>query len=90
MTIDEQPQDETLTDYKLTILETFAQILLNQDKALLANLISKNTIIVPATSLQQIIKSITKAESVDILKSSMKMVKYVQISNRHLTKSSMI
>lgn len=66
LTIDDKPQDETLTDYKLTILETFAQILLNQDKALLANLISKNTIIVPATSLQQIIKSITKAESVDI------------------------
>ena len=53
-------------DVKETILETYAQILLNQDKALLSNLISKNCIIVPATSLAEIIKTIVKAESVEI------------------------
>ena len=39
------------------ILETYARILLDQNKALLLNLISKQTIIVPKTYLEQIIKA---------------------------------
>ena len=41
------------------ILDTFARILLDQNKALLLNLISKQTIIVPKTDLEQIIKAKT-------------------------------
>ena len=41
------------------ILETYARILLDQNKALLLNLISKQTIIVPKTYLEQIIKAKT-------------------------------
>ena len=55
-----------LKDPKYIILETYANILLNQDKALIANLISKNCIIVPSSSLSNIIKAIVKAESVEI------------------------
>lgn len=62
----EEPVIEEKKDVKETILETYAQILLNQDKALLSNLISKNCIIVPATSLSDIIKTIVKAESVEV------------------------
>ena len=39
------------------ILDTFAKILLDQNKTLLLNLISKQTIIVPKTDLEQIIKA---------------------------------
>ena len=39
------------------ILDTYAKILLDQNKALLLNLISKQTIIVPKTELEQIIKA---------------------------------
>ena len=52
----EEIQEET-KDVKLVILETYAKILLNQDKALLSNLISKNCIIVPVSSLHEIIKT---------------------------------
>ena len=41
------------------ILDTFAKILLDQNKTLLLNLISKQTIIVPKTDLEQIIKAKT-------------------------------
>ena len=41
------------------ILDTYAQILLDQNKTLLLNLISKQTIIVPKTNLELIIKSKT-------------------------------
>ena len=44
------------------ILQTFANILLTQDKALLANVISKETIIVPFDSLQSIIQKMTNAD----------------------------
>ena len=44
------------------ILQTFANILLTQDKALLANVISKETIIVPFDSLQTIIQKMTNAD----------------------------
>ena len=54
--LDEIKEEET-KDVKLVILETYAKILLNQDKALLSNLISKNCIIVPVSSLQEIIKT---------------------------------
>ena len=53
-------------DYKTVILETYAQILLNQDKALLSNLIFKNCIIVPIESLEQIIKAAINVENVEI------------------------
>ncbi len=39
------------------ILETYAKILLDQNKALISNLISKNTIIVPVRDLEQIISA---------------------------------
>lgn len=45
-----------LGDVSRIILETYAQILLTQDKALLSNLITKNSIIVPYDSLAEIIK----------------------------------
>ena len=44
------------------ILQTFANILLTQDKALLANVISKETIIIPFDSLQSIIQKMTNAD----------------------------
>ena len=47
-------------------METYAQILLNQDKALLSNLMSKHTIIVPIESLQNIIKTMLNAQEVEI------------------------
>ena len=63
--LEENPEEET-KDVKYVILETYANILLNQDKALLSNLVSKNCIIVPATALSNIIKAIIKAESVEV------------------------
>ena len=53
-------------DVKSVILETYAQILLNQDKALISNLIFKNCIIVPVDSLRNIIKSIIPGVEVEI------------------------
>lgn len=53
-------------DVKNLILETYAQILLNQNKALLSNLIFKDCIIVPVTSLAEIIAVIVNAELVEI------------------------
>ena len=63
--IEEQQPEEDM-DVRNIILQTYAQILLDQDKALLSNLISKNCIIVPLTSLQDIIKIIIHAEQVEI------------------------
>ena len=48
------------------ILETYANILLDQDVALIANLVSKHTIIVPLESLKAIIQCIT-GNDVDII-----------------------
>ena len=50
------------TAVKEFILQTFANILLTQDKALLANVISKETIIIPFDSLQSIIQKMTNAD----------------------------
>lgn len=47
---------------KSLILETFAQILLTQDKALIANLITKKSIIVPIGALQEIISKLVDGE----------------------------
>ena len=47
------------TDVRSLILETYAKILLDQDKALISNLVSKRTIIVPIQDLASIIKSVT-------------------------------
>ena len=52
------PVDPNEYDVKYKILETYAKILLNQDKALISNLIFKNSIIVPIDALQNIIKTI--------------------------------
>lgn len=64
--VDEQPQPNIDRDVRTVILETYAQILLNQDKALLSNLISRECIIVPMVALQNIIKSAIHTEQVDI------------------------
>ena len=53
---EEKPHVSTL------ILETYANILLNQDKALITNLISKNTIIIPYDSLVEIIRVVSNGE----------------------------
>ena len=50
------------SEVKGMILETYANILLNQDKALIANLISKRTIIVPIDDLKAIIQLMTGGE----------------------------
>ena len=49
-------------EVKGLILETYANILLNQDKALIANLISKHTIIIPIDNLRSIIQLMTDGE----------------------------
>lgn len=49
-------------DVKTLILETFAQILLTQDKALIANLITRKSIIVPFEALQRIIQILINAD----------------------------
>ena len=53
-------------DVRMLILETYANILLNQDTALIANLVSKHTIIIGHDELQAIIKCIT-GNDVDII-----------------------
>lgn len=66
------PQPQTIDrllekeDVRTLILETYANILLNQDKALISNLISKRTIIVPANELKAIIACIVGSCEVDI------------------------
>ena len=59
--IKDKPTDQTYnqTEVKELILQTYASILLNQDKALIANLISKHTIIVPIEDLRSIIQLMT-------------------------------
>ena len=58
----EDIKNEDQTEVKGLILETYANILLNQDKALIANLISKHTIIVPIDDLKAIIQLMTGGE----------------------------
>lgn len=58
----EDIKNEDQTEVKGLILETYANILLNQDKALIANLISKHTIIVPIDDLRAIIQLMTGGE----------------------------
>ena len=55
------PQPSTIEkqDVRTLILESYANILLDQDVALIANLVSKHTIIIPLESLRQIIQCIT-------------------------------
>ena len=57
---------ETKQDVRTLILETYANILLNQDVALIANLVSKHTIIIPLDELRAIIQCITDNQ-VDII-----------------------
>ena len=64
--LDEQPLETKDKDVRIVILEAYAQILLNQDKALLSNLIFKNNIIVPVSALENIIKAAIKADQVEI------------------------
>lgn len=66
------PQPETIdshearlsqrSDVRTLILETYAKILLDQDKALISNLISKRTIIVPLNDLVNIIQCMVGGE----------------------------
>lgn len=63
---DIEPEVEHKSDVRDVILQTYANILLNQDKTLLSNLIFKDMIIVPINDLQLIIKTIINAESVDV------------------------
>lgn len=49
-------------DVRTLILETYAKILLDQDKALISNLISKRTIIVPLNDLRNIIHCMVGGE----------------------------
>lgn len=58
--------ESKLIDVSKLILETYAQILLNQDKALISNLVTKNSIIVPYESLTNIIKCCVNSNEVDI------------------------
>ena len=64
--LDEQPLEAKDKDVRIVILEAYAQILLNQDKALLSNLIFKNNIIVPVSVLENIIKAAIKTDQVEI------------------------
>ena len=64
--LDEKPLAAKDKDVRTVILEAYAQILLDQDKALLSNLIFKNNIIVPVSALQNIIKAAIKTEQVDV------------------------
>lgn len=57
-------QEEKYIDVRNLILETYAQILLDQDKTLFMNLISKRCIIVDQNSLQNIIKNMLHVEEV--------------------------
>ena len=50
-------------DVRSLILETYAKILLSQDKALISNLISKHTIIIPQADLVSIINTITGGDT---------------------------
>ena len=58
-TKNQQQVEEKPKTAEQVILETYAKILLDQNKALLLNLISKQTIIVPRTDLEEIIKAKT-------------------------------
>ena len=60
------PETDTKQDVRTLILETYANILLDQDVALIANLVSKHTIIVPLDNLKAIIQCITNNQ-VDII-----------------------
>ena len=64
--LDDKPLEAEDKDVRTIILEAYAQILLDQDKALLSNLIFKNNIIVPVSSLVNIIKAATKTDQVEI------------------------
>ena len=59
---DDPQHTESNMDVRSLILETYARILLDQDKALISNLISKRTIIVPQSDLVSIIKAMTGGE----------------------------
>ena len=61
-----QVEETKSADVRNVILETYAQILLNQDKALLSNLVSKHTIIVPVESIVDIIKATVNAKEVEV------------------------
>lgn len=71
ITRDVQPDVDPELEFKFNdisklILETYARILLDQDKALISNLISKNSIIVPYESLVNVIKCCVDGADVDV------------------------
>lgn len=61
-TFTNEPPKAKEDDVKTLILETFAQILLTQDKALIANLITRKSIIIPYDALQRIIQLLIKSD----------------------------
>lgn len=63
VTLEDVELESKLIDVSKLILETYAQILLNQDKALISNLVTKNSIIVPYESLTNIIKCCVNGSS---------------------------
>lgn len=64
---EDQALEVKLNDVTKIILETYARILLDQDKALISNLVTKNSIIVPYDSLIDIIKCcVNDGSEVDI------------------------
>ena len=71
ITRDVQPDVDPELEFKFNdvtklILETYVRILLDQDKALISNLISKNSIIIPYNALVDIIKCCVNGADVDV------------------------
>ncbi len=64
--VEVQVDEPKTADVREVILESYAQILLTQDKALISNLVSKHCIIVPIESLQNIIKTMLNAHEVEV------------------------
>lgn len=58
--------EHKFNDVTKLILETYARILLDQDKALISNLVTKNSIIVPYNALIDIIKCCVDGNDVQI------------------------
>ena len=63
---DDKALETKFNDVTKLILETYARILLDQDKALISNLITKNSIIIPYESLVNIVKCCVDGNDVQV------------------------
>ena len=63
---DDMALEVKFNDVTKLILETYARILLDQDKVLISNLITKNSIIVPYESLVNIVKCCVDGNDVQV------------------------